>query len=58
MNTSNSFPVSPLPCSILDAVSQSANVSVCREGKKEGEGKERKGTEGRKDGKKRERGGG
>ena len=37
MNTSNSFPVCPLPCNILDAASQSACVSVC---KGEGEGGE------------------
>ena len=41
MNTSNSVPVCPLPCSILDAASQSACVSVCkgerRLGKGEGE---------------------
>lgn len=35
MNTSNPSSVSPLPCSILDAVSQSATVSVCREGERE-----------------------
>ena len=49
MNTSNPSSVSPLPCSILDAVSQSAIVSVCMEGEEEGRSRGRM---------RRERGGG